>query len=128
MDFFFFLPYLMQVNNNFFSAGNANREITVIIETFACYISFKNWHFVELNDYEATEMDCRFLPPYFWKLIDPNYSVLKFQVFNFSTGRVINKTVFDDEITAMDHDHTGQLIFCGDAQVCSCINVFIFII
>ncbi|GMP51163.1 hypothetical protein CsSME_00017507 [Camellia sinensis var. sinensis] len=39
-------------------------------------------------------------------------------VFNFSTGRVINKTVFDNEVTAMDHDHTGQLIFCGDAQGC----------
>ncbi|KAH7851342.1 hypothetical protein Vadar_010133 [Vaccinium darrowii] len=37
-------------------------------------------------------------------------------VFNFSTGRVISKIVFDNEITAMDHDHTGQLIFCGDAQ------------
>ncbi|CAL5335130.1 unnamed protein product [Camellia sinensis] len=39
-------------------------------------------------------------------------------VFNFSTGRVINKTVFDNEVTAMDHDHTGLLIFCGDAQGC----------
>ncbi|CAL5335128.1 unnamed protein product [Camellia sinensis] len=39
-------------------------------------------------------------------------------VFNFSTGRVINKTVFDNEVTAMDHDHTGELIFCGDAQGC----------
>ncbi|KAL8096917.1 uncharacterized protein LOC141683190 [Apium graveolens] len=37
-------------------------------------------------------------------------------VFNFSTGRVINKAVFDSEVTAMDHDHTGQFIFCGDAQ------------
>ncbi|XAR72786.1 hypothetical protein NMG60_11019545 [Bertholletia excelsa] len=37
-------------------------------------------------------------------------------VFNFSTGRIINKTVLDKEITAMDHDHTGQLLFCGDAQ------------
>ncbi|XP_057966154.1 uncharacterized protein LOC131156467 isoform X2 [Malania oleifera] len=37
-------------------------------------------------------------------------------VFNFSTGRIINKAVFDNEVTAMDHDHTGQLIFCGDAQ------------
>ncbi|XP_034681600.1 WD repeat-containing protein 13 [Vitis riparia] len=55
------------VNNNFLSAGNANREITV---------------------------------------------------FNFSTGRVINKAVFDDAVTAVDHDHTGQLIFCGDAQGC----------
>ncbi|KAL3843423.1 hypothetical protein ACJIZ3_000826 [Penstemon smallii] len=39
-------------------------------------------------------------------------------VFNFSTGRTINKTSFDSEVTAMDHDHTGQLIFCGDAQGC----------
>ncbi|KAL7002666.1 hypothetical protein U1Q18_003821 [Sarracenia purpurea var. burkii] len=39
-------------------------------------------------------------------------------VFNFSTGRVINKIVFDKEVTAMDHDHTGLLIFCGDAQGC----------
>ncbi|GER50334.1 transducin/WD40 repeat-like superfamily protein, partial [Striga asiatica] len=38
-------------------------------------------------------------------------------VFNFSTGRTINKSVFDSEVTAMDHDHTGHLIFCGDAQV-----------
>lgn len=39
-------------------------------------------------------------------------------VFNYSTGRTINKTAFDGEVTAMDHDHTGQLIFCGDAQGC----------
>ncbi|KAG8368199.1 hypothetical protein BUALT_Bualt15G0020400 [Buddleja alternifolia] len=55
------------MNNNFLSAGNANKEMTV---------------------------------------------------FNFSTGRTINKSVFDSEVTAMDHDHTGQLIFCGDAQGC----------
>lgn len=39
-------------------------------------------------------------------------------VFNFSTGRTINKLTFYGEVTAMDHDHTGQLIFCGDAQGC----------
>ncbi|XP_031132119.1 WD repeat-containing protein 13 isoform X2 [Ipomoea triloba] len=39
-------------------------------------------------------------------------------VINFSTGRTISKTVFDGEVTAMDHDHTGQLIFCGDGQGC----------
>ncbi|KAL8150286.1 hypothetical protein V2J09_020094 [Rumex salicifolius] len=37
-------------------------------------------------------------------------------VYNFSTGRMINKTILDDEVTAMDHDQTGRLIFCGDAQ------------
>ncbi|KAL0422800.1 UNVERIFIED_CONTAM: WD repeat-containing protein 13 [Sesamum latifolium] len=39
-------------------------------------------------------------------------------VFNFSTGRAIHKSKFDSEVTAMDHDHTGQLIFCGDSQGC----------
>lgn len=39
------------------------------------------------------------------------------QVYNFSTGRLIHKQVLDNEVTAMDHDHTGQLLFCGDAQV-----------
>ncbi|TYJ40669.1 hypothetical protein E1A91_A04G157600v1 [Gossypium mustelinum] len=39
-------------------------------------------------------------------------------VFNFSTGRIITKSNFDSEVTSMDHDHTGQLIFCGDAQGC----------
>ncbi|KAL2939281.1 WD repeat-containing protein 13 [Bienertia sinuspersici] len=39
-------------------------------------------------------------------------------VYNFSTGRLIHKQVLDDEVTAMDHDHTGQLLFCGDAQGC----------
>ncbi|XP_077233743.1 transducin/WD40 repeat-like superfamily protein [Tasmannia lanceolata] len=39
-------------------------------------------------------------------------------VINFSTGRIINKALFDNEITAMDNDHTGQLIFCGDAKGC----------
>ncbi|EOX97910.1 Transducin/WD40 repeat-like superfamily protein isoform 1 [Theobroma cacao] len=39
-------------------------------------------------------------------------------VFNFSTGRIIKKSVFDSEVTSMDHDHAGQLIFCGDAQGC----------
>jgi WD40 repeat protein len=53
------------VNNNFLSAGNANKEINV---------------------------------------------------FNFSTGRTIHKSVFNSEVTAMDHDHTGQLLFCGDGQ------------
>jgi len=36
---------------------------------------------------------------------------------NFSTGRVISKLNFDDAVTALDIDHTGQLIFAGDAQV-----------
>ncbi|XP_030510410.2 uncharacterized protein LOC115725120 [Cannabis sativa] len=36
-------------------------------------------------------------------------------VFNFSTGRIISKAVFDSGVTSMDHDHTGQLIFCGDS-------------
>ncbi|KAK9177145.1 hypothetical protein WN944_029164 [Citrus x changshan-huyou] len=39
-------------------------------------------------------------------------------VFNFSTGRIIKKLVVDSEVTSMDHDHTGQLLFCGDAQGC----------
>lgn len=39
------------------------------------------------------------------------------QEINFSTGRVITKLLFENEITAMDNDHTGQLIFAGDAQV-----------
>ncbi|KAI4375693.1 hypothetical protein MLD38_013533 [Melastoma candidum] len=37
-------------------------------------------------------------------------------VLNFSTGRMINKISLDSEVTAMDHDHTGQMIFCGDVQ------------
>jgi len=43
---------------------------------------------------------------------------ISFQVINFSTGRVINKVLFENEITAMDNAHTGQLIFAGDTQVC----------
>ncbi|KAK8918739.1 Transcriptional corepressor LEUNIG [Platanthera zijinensis] len=39
-------------------------------------------------------------------------------VINFSIGRVINKVYFDNGLTAMDNDHTGQLIFSGDAQGC----------
>lgn len=37
-------------------------------------------------------------------------------VFNFSTGRIMTKSVLDSEVTSMDHDHTGQLLFCGDAK------------
>lgn len=51
---------------------------------------------------------------------------LEYKVFNFSTGRIIDKAVFDSEVTAMDHDHTGQLIFCGDAQVCVLIHLLSF--
>lgn len=47
-------------------------------------------------------------------------------MFNFSTGRVINKTVFDSEVTSMDHDHAGNLIFCGDGQVSSYIHTNVF--
>ncbi|KAF3785152.1 WD repeat-containing protein 13 [Nymphaea thermarum] len=39
-------------------------------------------------------------------------------VINFSTGRIISKITFESEITAMDNDHTGQLIFAGDNQGC----------
>ncbi|XWS62742.1 hypothetical protein CRYUN_Cryun06bG0037000 [Craigia yunnanensis] len=50
-------------------------------------------------------------------------------VFNFSTGRIITKSVFDSEVTSMDHDHAGQLIFCGYAQVSLlCIYVVIRVI
>ncbi|GJM92956.1 hypothetical protein PR202_ga09465 [Eleusine coracana subsp. coracana] len=38
------------------------------------------------------------------------------RAINFSTGRVISKLTFDDAVTALDIDHTGQLIFAGDAQ------------
>ncbi|CAA6667237.1 unnamed protein product [Spirodela intermedia] len=37
-------------------------------------------------------------------------------VINFSTGRIINKASFENEVTAMDNDHTGQLLFAGDSQ------------
>lgn len=37
---------------------------------------------------------------------------------NFSTGHVVNKLLFENEITAMDNDHTGQHLFAGDAQGC----------
>lgn len=37
---------------------------------------------------------------------------------NFSTGRIVSKLTFDDAVTALDVDHTGQLIFAGDAQGC----------
>ncbi|XP_076914222.1 uncharacterized protein LOC143573149 [Bidens hawaiensis] len=37
-------------------------------------------------------------------------------VFNFSTGRLVSKIVVDGEVPALDYDHTGQLIFCGDSQ------------
>ncbi|KAK1423902.1 hypothetical protein QVD17_19212 [Tagetes erecta] len=37
-------------------------------------------------------------------------------VFNFSTGRLISKIVVDSEVPALDYDHTGQFIFCGDAK------------
>ncbi|WOK97129.1 WD repeat-containing protein 13 [Canna indica] len=39
-------------------------------------------------------------------------------VINFSTGRVINKLQFENEITVTDNDHTGQHIFAGDSQGC----------
>lgn len=50
--------------------------------------------------------------------------LFEYKVFNFSTGRVIDKAVFDSAVTAMDHDHTGRFIFCGDAQVCLCLFIF----
>lgn len=37
-------------------------------------------------------------------------------VMNFSTGRIVNKLLFGNEMTALDNDHTGQFIFAGDAQ------------
>ncbi|MED6155895.1 hypothetical protein PIB30_009671 [Stylosanthes scabra] len=39
-------------------------------------------------------------------------------VFNFSTGRIVNTLVLDSEVTSLDINHTGNLIFCGDAQGC----------
>lgn len=51
--------------------------------------------------------------------------MLQLQVINFSTGRVINKASFENEITAMDNDHTGQLLFAGDSQV-SCRELCYF--
>lgn len=39
-------------------------------------------------------------------------------MINFSIGRVINKIYFENGLTAMDNDHTGQLIFSGDAKGC----------
>ena len=30
---------------------------------------------------------------------------------------MVNKTLLESEVTAMDNDHTGQFIFAGDSQV-----------
>ena len=49
--------------------------------------------------------------------VDIKFILMMLKVYNFSTGRSIYKQILDDEVTAMDHDHTGQLLFCGDAQV-----------
>lgn len=48
----------------------------------------------------------------------PHVLGIAVQVVNFSTGRVINKVLFENEITAMDNAHTGQILFAGDSQVC----------
>ncbi|XP_074555799.1 uncharacterized protein LOC141811669 [Curcuma longa] len=37
---------------------------------------------------------------------------------NFSTGHIVCKLLFENEITAMDNGHTGQHLFAGDAQGC----------
>ncbi|XP_022009426.1 nuclear distribution protein PAC1-like [Helianthus annuus] len=37
-------------------------------------------------------------------------------VFNFSTGILISKIVVDGEVYALNYDHMGQFIFCGDSQ------------
>lgn len=37
----------------------------------------------------------------------------------------MNKIVVDGEVTAMDHDHTGQLIFCGDGQVACFVPILL---
>lgn len=39
------------------------------------------------------------------------------QVFNFSTGRVLHKVSLDSNITALDTDNTGSIIFAGDSHV-----------
>lgn len=39
-------------------------------------------------------------------------------VFNFSTGRIIQKLSLDSNVTAMDIDHSGHILFAGDAKGC----------
>ncbi|KAL2632123.1 hypothetical protein R1flu_016809 [Riccia fluitans] len=39
-------------------------------------------------------------------------------VINFSTGRVLHRLSVESNITAMDMDHTGHVLFAGDAQGC----------
>jgi WD40 repeat protein len=37
-------------------------------------------------------------------------------VFNFSTGRIIHKLALDSNVTSLDVDHSGQILFAGDAR------------
>ncbi|PRQ23929.1 putative transcription factor WD40-like family [Rosa chinensis] len=46
--------------------------------------------------------------------VSPQLCIRFHPVFNFSTGRTIHETSFNSQVTAMDHAHTGQIIFCGD--------------
>lgn len=36
--------------------------------------------------------------------------------FNFSTGRLIHKLALDSDVTALDVDHSGHLLFAGDSR------------
>ena len=39
------------------------------------------------------------------------------QVINFSTGRSLCKISLESNITSIDIDHTGHVVFAGDTQV-----------
>lgn len=66
--------------------------------------------------YDNTEQLCvRFHP------VNNNFLVLgnakkEMSVINFSTGRVLCKISLESNITSTDIDHTGHVVFAGDAQ------------
>ncbi|KAG2592107.1 WD repeat-containing protein 13-like [Panicum virgatum] len=66
--------------------------------------------------YGVTSQLCICFHPVNNNLLLVGNSNKEINAINFSTGRVISKLNFDDAVTALDIDHTGQLIFAGDAQ------------
>ncbi|KAI7744618.1 LOW QUALITY PROTEIN: hypothetical protein M8C21_007863, partial [Ambrosia artemisiifolia] len=63
----------------------------------------------------------------YWRLLSTDPEVLNYDPEEYkdnswkckqrSLGRLISKIVLDGEVPALDYDHTGQFIFCRDAQV-----------
>ncbi|KAH7297762.1 hypothetical protein KP509_25G011200 [Ceratopteris richardii] len=97
------------LNNQYICSSSMDRTVRIW--------DVEKEHCVRIVYDKAEQLCVRFHP------VNNNFLVLgnakkEMSVINFSTGRSLCRISLESNVTAIDMDHTGHVVFAGDAQGC----------